>query len=582
VAAVAGAEFSTGAVAAGLELNLMQVEERCEQLARQHLFLRATGVSTYPDGTLTARYAFIHALYQDVLYQRVAGGRRSRLHQLIGMRGEELYGGFANEVAAELAMHFEQGHDGRRAVKYLRQAAQNHLVRYANREAIVYLGKALDLVKRWPENEQAPAYMAILEQAGLARRAMGEMSAAADNFEALAAYAGQQGQKEAEVKALAHLSTVLSWVDRKRCLAAAERSMELRHDITDELLEAHLRGCWGYWHVLFLSWGDEHVESLAAAVAMARAAGDREKLGLHLARYSFLECLGSNYAAAVRTAEEAAQLGLQASDAHSYLLAQYFEAWALLHAGRWGEMRRILDHGLEMAQRNQHTRWAVLFLLELSWLHEQCFDFEVALQMCKQAHEQGRRIEHPYTELLGLILLGLAHMGLEQYDAAFRCLHEVGERLESERILMDWVLRILLHHALSRYWLAQGRPEEARREAERVCELAGPPGEKTYLALAHLVMAETTMESGDRDAADAAVNKSLMVIQGVDAPLAEWRVCAIAAKLSELNGRTAEATRHRRRGLEVLNRLAGSLDPTDRLRDSLLRATVTRNIQGAY
>ena len=569
VAAVAGLEFSTAAVAAGLGQTLMRIEEQCEHLARRHLFLRPTGASRYQDGTVTGRYAFIHALYQEVLYQRVAAGRRASLHQLIGERGEQLYDEQVSEVAAELAMHFEQGHDYRRAVKYMRQAAQNHFLRYANREAIAYLGRSLELVKRWPENERAEAHMAILEQAGLARRAMGDMDGAAANFEALAEYAWEQGRTEDRVRALAHLSTALSWVDRERCLTAAERFMALSHEITDEVLRAHVRGSWGYWHVLFLGWGNEHVDSLMAAVTAARKAGDHEMLGLHLARYSFVECLRSDYTAAVSAAEEAAQLGLETSDAHTYLLAQYFEAWALLHAGRLGEMRGILDHGLEMAQRNQHTRWAVLFLLELSWLHEQCFDFEVALQMSKQAHEQARQIEHPYTELLGLILLGLAHTSLEHHDEAIRCLREADERLGREHILMDWILRILLHHALSRYWLAQRNPAEARREAERVCELAAPPGERTYLALANLVIAEAAMQSGDWNAADAAIGESLTVIQGVSAPLAEWRVCAVAAKLEEQRGRNAESTRHQRRSLEVLNRLADSLHQSDRLRDSL-------------
>jgi DNA-binding winged helix-turn-helix (wHTH) protein/tetratricopeptide (TPR) repeat protein len=579
VAAVAGLEFSTSAVAAGLEQTLPPVEEQCEQLARRQLFLRATGVNIYPDGTVTARYAFIHALYQEVLYQRVAAGRRARLHQLIGGRGEELYGEYGNEVAAELAMHFEHGHDYRRAVKYLRQAAQNHLLRYANREAIAYLGRALDLVKQLPENERAEAHMAILEQAGLARRAMGDMGSAAANFDALAEYATELGRKEDEVKALAHLSTVLSWVDRERCLTAARRAMSFTSDITDELLRAHVRGSWGYWHVLFLGWGDEHRESLAAAVVAARAAGDQEMLGLHLARYSFLECLRSNYTTAISTAEEAAQHGLQTSDAHTYLLAQFYEAWALLHAGRWGEMRRILDHGLEMAQRNQHTRWAVLFLLELGWLHEQSFDFEIALHMCEQAHQQAKAIQHTYTELVGLILLGLAHIGLEQKEQAFRCLSEAAERLERERILMDWVLRILLHYALSRYWLAQGKPEEARRDAERVCELAAPPGERTYLALARLVIAEIAIESRDWNAADAAVSESKKALEGVHAPLAEWRVCAVAARLQELRDRTEEAAQLRKRGLEALNQLAESLDETDRLRQSLLGSTIAQSIR---
>jgi predicted ATPase len=56
---------------------MLQIEVQCEQLARRQLFLRASGECLYPDGSVTERYAFIHALYQEVLYQRVSGARRA-------------------------------------------------------------------------------------------------------------------------------------------------------------------------------------------------------------------------------------------------------------------------------------------------------------------------------------------------------------------------------------------------------------------------------------------------------------------------------------------------------------------------
>ncbi len=221
VAAVAGNEFPLVAIAAGCDQDLMRVEEHCEELERRHQFLRATGVSTLPNGMVTARYGFIHSLYQEVLYDRIAAGRRARLHLLIGERGEEIYGELASDVAAELAMHFEQGYDYRRAVKHLQQAAQNHYLRYANREAIDYLTHALELVGHLPESERAGARIALLEQTGLARLAMGDMAGAAVEFATLAEYAQEQGRMEDGVRALDHLTTALSWVDRERCLGCS-------------------------------------------------------------------------------------------------------------------------------------------------------------------------------------------------------------------------------------------------------------------------------------------------------------------------------------------------------------------------
>ncbi|MGH9839161.1 MAG: AAA family ATPase [Blastocatellia bacterium] len=153
-ASVAGAEFSAATVAAGLSAEAVRVEEQCEQLHRRRQFIKALGAGESPDGTMTAHYGFIHALYQNALYDRLAPVRRARLHRQIGEYGEAAYGERAREIAAELAMHFEQGRDYRRAVKYLTQAAENAVRRTANHEAVALLRRGLDLLKLLPESDE--------------------------------------------------------------------------------------------------------------------------------------------------------------------------------------------------------------------------------------------------------------------------------------------------------------------------------------------------------------------------------------------------------------------------------------------
>jgi DNA-binding winged helix-turn-helix (wHTH) protein/predicted ATPase len=153
-ASVAGAEFDVGSVAACLEKEVMEIEEMCEEMARRHQFLREAPVVELPDGTTPARYGFMHSLYQNVLYQRVAEARRARLHLMMGERGERIYGEQAGDAAAELAMHFERGRDYRRAVRYLRQAAENAVRRFANHEAIALARRGLDLLSSLPETAE--------------------------------------------------------------------------------------------------------------------------------------------------------------------------------------------------------------------------------------------------------------------------------------------------------------------------------------------------------------------------------------------------------------------------------------------
>ena len=150
-ASVVGVEFSVAAVAAGVKAGSNEVEERCEELVRRNQFLQARGAAEWPDGTVAARYGFIHALHQSVLYERITVGWRQHLHQQIGERLEKAYGNQAREVAAELAVHFERGRDYRRAVQYLQHAGENATQRSAYIEATNLLTKGLELLKILPD-----------------------------------------------------------------------------------------------------------------------------------------------------------------------------------------------------------------------------------------------------------------------------------------------------------------------------------------------------------------------------------------------------------------------------------------------
>ena len=149
-ASVAGVQFSAAAVAAGLQVTTGEVEVCCSGLARRKQFLRETGISEWPDGTVAACYSFLHALYQEVLYERVLVGQRIDFHRRIGEREEHAYGAHAREIAAELAVHFERGRDYGKTVQFLQQAGENALRRSAHREAISLLTKGLELLKTLP------------------------------------------------------------------------------------------------------------------------------------------------------------------------------------------------------------------------------------------------------------------------------------------------------------------------------------------------------------------------------------------------------------------------------------------------
>lgn len=151
VASVSGMSFTAAEVAGVTGHPLADIEEAYEELAGQERFIEVQGISEGPDRTLTARYQFRHALVQHVVYERIGEVQRVRLHRQLGERLATAYGEQMQEITGELAMHFEQGRDYQRAVRYYQQAAETALRRHAYQEAQAHLTQGLTLLQTLPE-----------------------------------------------------------------------------------------------------------------------------------------------------------------------------------------------------------------------------------------------------------------------------------------------------------------------------------------------------------------------------------------------------------------------------------------------
>jgi predicted ATPase/DNA-binding winged helix-turn-helix (wHTH) protein len=153
-ASVAGAGFSAAAVAAALQRPVSEVEDLCARLSRREQFLNTQGVTNWPDGTIASSFRFHHALYCDILYDRVPASQRVELHSRIAKREESAFGTRAREIAAELAHHYARSGNRSGAVKYLGLAAEQAMSRSAYVEAQDQLNSALELLQTQPESRE--------------------------------------------------------------------------------------------------------------------------------------------------------------------------------------------------------------------------------------------------------------------------------------------------------------------------------------------------------------------------------------------------------------------------------------------
>ena len=91
-------------------------------------------------------YLFRHALVQDAAYSSLLKQDRRSLHQLAAETLLAIYPDRQRELAAVIAMHFEQAGDSARAAEHLVVAGEHAVERFATREAVSSFARALELL----------------------------------------------------------------------------------------------------------------------------------------------------------------------------------------------------------------------------------------------------------------------------------------------------------------------------------------------------------------------------------------------------------------------------------------------------
>lgn len=171
-ASVVGARFPAASVAAAVGMDVAGVEDACDVLVTQGRLVHA-GVERWPDGTVSARYAFPSDLQADVLYGRLRQATRGRLHALLDEGAAPGRVEQTDLVAEVLARHFALAGDAERAWYSRRQAARAAEAGRAARDAIRPLEAALKIVGALPPGEQrARVELRLLLELGEARIAV--------------------------------------------------------------------------------------------------------------------------------------------------------------------------------------------------------------------------------------------------------------------------------------------------------------------------------------------------------------------------------------------------------------------------
>jgi DNA-binding winged helix-turn-helix (wHTH) protein/tetratricopeptide (TPR) repeat protein len=248
-ASVCGAEFRAGIVANMLERDAGSVRARCDDLVRRQIWLRQTGIFELPDGDFDSRYAFQHALYQHVLYHRLALSQRVQHHRraaraIVGQRAV----GEAPQPA-ELASHYERGHEFLAAMRAYSEAAGLALAHFAPKDTAFLSEHGLSLSKRCSESqERIELELALASHRGVASSqlhgvASNEAREAFAQVQALCARLPQTPSRAVTLNGLGWIYYVRGEFDEALALVDQLEDIAVRHpDVALSVLVCNLRG----------------------------------------------------------------------------------------------------------------------------------------------------------------------------------------------------------------------------------------------------------------------------------------------------------------------------------------------------
>lgn len=573
-ASISGNEFSSRVLAALLEIDQAAVEERLQPLCSLHRLVEIIGEESWPDGQISARYRFAHALYQNELYASLVSSRRVLLHRrtadvLLSQGAVEPSGADRARLAVTLAIHCERGREFSRAIEFLELAGRNahRLCAYAEEER--HYNRALELCEQLPEPARLERRALLLQPLGWALYDAGHTARAERVFQEMLEHAERARSSALECEALNALSAISFLVGRldltrahaerlRRCAAASNNGPQERY------ATACIAGC-----VAGLGRFDEAFQLSQEVLPGAERENDKRALACLYVNFGWAHAFRSEFAEAEASYTRAFERWVEIS---SIMAAECLHAlgWIRAHRGRPSDALDSFVAAIDLMRQRQCEFRLARLPDGIGWMRRELGDFAGASAHHRQGLERARARGARFFELS--FAIEHARDSIELGDWA-EAEHQLGfARTLLEAGVLDvfpcFVRRAELKLSTARgaYFLARGDAESAKACAETLRKLAAldPSREHQALALEQLARAHATL--GELSDARQRLREAAAIVQQYPMPFIAWRVHALAWEVCERLGEVEAAAASRAHARQLVH------DLTRGVRDRALAA----------
>jgi serine/threonine protein kinase/tetratricopeptide (TPR) repeat protein len=575
-ASVEGQEFFSAVVADLLGVDEVDLEEMLAQLEKTHRLVVTLGEEELPDGSLTTRYRFAHALYQNFLYDGLVAKRRTMLHRQAGEQLARHYGKHSPQIAAQLALHFDRGRDFARAVEFLIHAGDHATALYANAEAADHYTRALGLAEKLPEEVQSETVAGLYGKRGAANFSLSRFDQSVEDYISMLKHQEVFDSPEKKAAGLNALATVLFFSHRlEEMKSRADDALVAARQAGSERLRLETMCLMALKH---LCYGELAVARpiLDDVIKSARTIDHKPALLSGLAWRGCLYFFQSEYEHAIECEQEARQLASRLRDSFLFQTAMFFLGLSQGNLGQMSKAIATLEEAIQMAGRNGDRFWFPRMPNCIGWMHRELQDFEGAFKYDQEGLQVARLYHVLEAEANSLINLGIDHTNegkTEETISAFRETHEIFERDAWFR----WRYNIRLEAATAWYWLRQGDAKQAGEFAQRLLDTASEFEVHKYIAEAHRLRAQVAIALGDPAAAEKEFKAALDEMKRYPAPLVEWKTYAALGHLESKRGNPDGALSAFTRAAEIIKACAASVTDDD-LRATFLNSSAVREV----
>jgi tetratricopeptide (TPR) repeat protein len=570
---VSGQSFSAGAVSPLLSMSVAQIEQICEALVKRQQFIQSGASHFFGGLDNSSHYEFRHSLYREALYLQLPAALRVEFHRALAQQLANVYssrGNSSDDMASELALHFEYARDYERSAQYLVVSAGNAARRFAHRDSVQALAHALDLLARVPSDAARKLEMEVLGKLSDAHYAMGEMTESADADRRVVELASALGLMDEQSEALARLARALAFLDPDGCVAVCERAEQICATQANPLLHARARLLAASWRVVNNGWNAEDSRICAEARETVRKLQGSDLPAYYEILYAHVQSIQGEYLEACKTADAGLPASVETHGLVVYLSALSSKTLALLHLGSWGELRRVAQTAIGMAAENGNEPWEGVFRAILAWLSQEATDHPGARRQANELLKKYTEEPPGQVRVMALLTTSFADLQSGHANRAIKTFLQVRDRSAYPKFFLQWYWKMIAQLGLATAYHEVGALTHARAEAERFLAETLLTSDPALKARGWNLQARIALTAGETGKARECIGSALSALKPAEPPPAAWRVHWTAAAVCQQSGDHGGADFHQTFARAILRRLAESVDATDPLRRPLL------------